>query len=356
MLEVKFLKKGSAALFLLALIFVIAACGNQPSSEETGDTGGENTSNEEAGEAEGSNDGSDYPTEQIEVLIGFDPGGGSDQLAQVTQPHLKNHLDGSFVNEYKPGASGGVAWTELANNIESDGYTISITNSPQVLTNYMVNPELQYSLSDFDPIANVVTDPAIIVVSGDSEFSSYEDFANYLEENPEGLNVSHSGVGGDDFFSLLRWSRASNLDVEMIPFDGDGPSWQAAAGGDVDASFNNLGVVYSQIQEGNLKALAVASDERSDMLPDVPTLKELDVDVVAGSSRGYSAPKGIPEEAKKELYDAFEQLREDEEFKTALEEAGLPMNIMTGEEYAEFLEQEEESSSEIWEEVKGEYE
>ncbi|WP_181346926.1 tripartite tricarboxylate transporter substrate binding protein [Thalassobacillus sp. CUG 92003] len=344
MLKVGLLKK-SVGLFFLALILVLAACGNT-----------EETSNAEGSNEESSDGGGEYPTKPIEVLIGFDPGGGSDQLAQLTQPYLKDYLGGSFANEYKPGASGGIAWTSIAQQTENDGYTITITPSPQVVTNYLINSELQYTLDDFDPIANVVTDPAVIVVPSDSEFDTYEDFAKYLEENPKGLNVSHSGVGGDDFFSLLRWKRQTDLDVEMVPYDGDGPSWQAAAGGDVDASFNNLGVVFSQIKEGNLKALALMSEERNEMLPDVPTLKELGVDVVAGSSRGYSAPKGIPEEAKQKLYEAFEKLSEDEEFKEQLKEVALPLDVKVGEEYADYLKQEEEVSSEIWEEVKHEYE
>lgn len=349
MLNNSFGKKGFVTLFLLTLLLFLVACGNEASDTESGDE-------ENAGSAEAENEESNYPSNDINVLIGFDPGGGSDQLAQLTQPYLQEYLDTSFVNEYNPGASGAIAWTRLAQQTENDGYTISVTPSPQLMSNYILNPELDYRLDDLEPIANVVTDPGVIVVPSDSQFDTYEDFANYVEENPDELTISHSGVGGDDFFTTLRWMNSTGLDVEMAPYDGDGPSWQAAAGGDVAASFNNLGVVFSQVSEGNLKALAVMSEERVELLPDVPTLKELGVDLVIGSSRGYTAPKDIPEDAKQALYDAFEQLSEDDEFKQSLEEVSLPVDIKIGEEYVEYLREQEETTSEIWDEVKDEYE
>lgn len=297
-----------------------------------------------------------YPSKPITVIQGFDPGGGSDQLAQVTQPHLQEYLGESFTNEYIPGAAGAIGWTRVAQQSDNDGYTISITNGPMLMTNYIMNEEITYSLEDFEPIANVVTDPGIIVVPENSEFDTYEDLENYLTENPGGLNASNSGVGGDDFFTQLKWMQETGLDIELIPYDGDGPSWQAAAGGDVDMSFNNLGVVYPQVKEGNLKALVVFSEERIDMLPDVPTAAELGLEVVSGSSRGYSTPADVPEEIKEKLIEAFAQLEDNEDFKDGLDNLALPMDIKLGEEYAEYLEEEEKISAELWEEVKDQYE
>lgn len=324
-------KKIVSVMFISTLIIVLAACSGDSSEE------------------------SDYPTNPITVVQGFDPGGGSDQIAQLTQPYLEESIGESFTNEYIPGSAGAIAWTRLAQQTEKDGYTISVTNSPMLMTNYLMNSEISYTLEDFEPLANIVTDPAIIVVGPDSEIDSYEDFEKHLEEDPKSLNVSNSGVGGDDFFTQLKWTNETGLEMETVPYDGDGPSWQAAAGGDVDASFNNVGVVFPQIEEGNLKAIAVFTDERIDLLPDVPTVKELGVDVVSGSSRGYSAPKGIPEAAKQELLEAFKQLEDDEDFKAGLDKVALPMDIMIGEDYADFLKEEEKISGEIWEEVKDQY-
>ena len=123
-------------------------------------------------------------------------------------------------------------------------------------------------------------------------------------------------------------------------------------GGKIDASFNNLGNVYGHIEAGNLRALAIFTKERVDFLPDVPTLVEKDINVVAGSSRGYSAPAGIPEKAREELIAAFESLKENEEFKTIAKERALVLDIVTGDDYLQMMKSMETDYKKIWKEIK----
>ncbi len=295
---------------------------------------------------------SDYPNKPIAVLQGFKAGGGSDQLAQVTQPYLQKILGKTLVNQYIPGATGAIAWTQLAKQTEPDGYTISITNTPMLMTNYLMNAEIKYSIDELTPIANVVTDPGILVVSKDSPFKTYQDFEAYVKANPGKLTIGNSGTGGDDFFSILQWEKATGLSVKMIPFEGDGPSWQAAAGNKVQASSTNLGVVYSQVKGGNLRALALYSEKRNELLPDVPTLKELGFNMVAGSSRGYSAPKGIPDDVKKKLTDAFVEMAKDPAFIKGLQDSALPIDIKIGDDYGKYLKEQEAVFKGIWDSVK----
>ncbi|MCB8815155.1 tripartite tricarboxylate transporter substrate binding protein [Desulfosporosinus shakirovi] len=294
---------------------------------------------------------SDYPNKPITVLQGFAAGGGSDQLAMLTGPYLQKELGNTLVNQYIPGATGAIAWTQLTKQTAADGYTLSITNTPMLMTNYLMNTEIKYTIDELTPIANVVTDPGILVVSKDSPFKTYQDYINYVKANPGQLTIANSGTGGDDFFTILQWQKATGLSVKMIPFTGDGPSWQAAAGNKVQASSTNLGVVYSQVKAGNLRALAIYSEKRSDLLPDVPTAKELGVDLVAGSSRGYSAPKGIPENAKKKLIDSFTAIAKDPAFLKGLQDAALPIDLKVGDEYAKYLKDQETEFKSIWDSV-----
>lgn len=295
-----------------------------------------------------------YPTKPITVLQGFKAGGGSDTLAQLTQPYLQKIIGQSFINQYIPGATGAIAWTRLAKSTKPDGYTISITNTPMLQTNYIMNKEVTYNIKELEPIANVITDPGIIVVGKDSPFKTYEDFVAAVKANPGKVTVGNSGTGGDDFFTSIQWMKKSGNKIQMVPFEGDGPSWQAAMGGKIDVSFNNLGITYPQIKGGNLRALAVFADKRFPLLPDVPTLKELGVDQVSGSSRGYSAPKGIPAEAKTALIEAFKKMAQDPAFIKGCEDRASAVDMKYGDEYKAFLENEEQVFTEIWEEVKGE--
>lgn len=298
---------------------------------------------------------SDYPKKSITVLQGFAAGGGSDTLAQVTQPYLEKTLGQTFVNQYIPGATGAIAWTQLAKQTDADGYTISITNTPMLMTNYIMNSEITYSIDELDPIANVVTDPGVIVVGKDSKYNTAEEFFEDAKANAGKITVGSSGVGGDDFFTILIFQKESNLEFQHIPFEGDGPSWQAAMGNKIDASFNNLGITYPQIEAGNLKALAIFAEERSPMLPNVPTAKELGYNVVSGSSRGYSAPKGLPEDVKQKLYDAFEEMAANSDFVKGCEDRALPIDIKIGDDYAQYLKDQETKFTEIWNEVKDQY-
>ncbi len=296
-----------------------------------------------------------YPTKPITVLQGFAPGGGSDQLAQLTQPFLEKILGKTFINQYIPGATGGIAWFQLAKQSPKDGYTISITNTPMLMTNYIMNPDFKYTIHDLEPIANVVTDPGIIVVGKNSPFKTVQDFLAAAKANPGKITVANSGTGGDDFFTTLLVEKATGLKFQMVPFNGDGPSWQAAMAGKVDVSFTNLGVTYAQIQAGNLRALALFAEKRDASVPDLITFREAGFDVVSGSSRGYSAPKGIPTVARDKLIAAFAQMVKDPEFAKAAAKLALPMDVKLGDDYAKYLADQETAFRGVWEEVKDQY-
>jgi putative tricarboxylic transport membrane protein len=297
----------------------------------------------------------DYPTKPITVLQGFKPGGGSDALAQLTQPFLEKILGKTFVNQYIPGATGAIAWTQLAKTTRADGYTVSITNTPMLMTNYIMTSAITYNINELTPIANVVTDPGIIVVAKDSPFKTAQEFLAAAKKSPGMLTIGNSGVGGDDFFTTLIVEKATGLKFQMVPFQGDGPSWQAAMGRKIDASFNNLGITFPQIKAGNLRALALFAEKRDPNLPDVPTFKELGYDVVSGSSRGYSAPKGIPPEARDALIKAFQKMGEDPAFKKAAADRALPIDLKLGDAYAKYLQTQEKTFRGIWDEVKSQY-
>jgi tripartite-type tricarboxylate transporter receptor subunit TctC len=330
----------------VVLIFSLAACSPEPAAPAApAETPAETPAATET----------KYPEKPITVLQGFKAGGGSDALAQLTQPFLTEILGQTFVNQYIPGATGAIAWTQLAKQTDADGYTISITNTPMLQTNYIMNSDITYNITELTPIANVVTDPGIIVVGKDSKYKTAEELIAAAKESPDTVTVGNSGVGGDDFFTVLMFQKMSGIRFNMIPFEGDGPSWQAAAGGKIDASFNNLGITFPQIEAGTLIPLAIFAEERDPSIPDVPTLKELGYDVVNGSSRGYSAPAGIPEEVRLKLIAAFEEMAKDPAFLQAAADRALPVDIKVGDDYMTYLEEQEAIFTEIWEEVKGEY-
>ncbi|MCG8542289.1 MAG: tripartite tricarboxylate transporter substrate binding protein [Clostridia bacterium] len=347
-----FTKKNLSILLCIVALITTILVGCSQSEQETKS---EEPTKTEAEKEKPKKKGSDYPNKPINMLMGFKPGGGSDALAQLAQPFLQEILGQSFVNQYKPGATGAIAWTELCKKTKNDGYTISVTNTPMLMTNYIMNEEIKYNINELEPLANVVTDPGVIVVGKDSKYSTAEEFFADAKANPGKITVGNSGVGGDDFFTILIFEKASGLKFNMIPFQGDGPSWQAAMAGKIGASFNNLGITYPQIKAENLKPLAIMAEERSPMLPDVPTVKELGWNVVSGSSRGISAPAGIPEDVKETLINAMKEMADKSEFKKAAADRALNIDMIYGDDYKAFLEKQEKDFTEIWNQVKDQY-
>lgn len=271
-----------------------------------------------------------YPAKAVTVLIGFKPGGGSDQLVQVTQPFLEKILKQRFVNVYKPGADGAIMLKELAKDTKPDGYTVGVFTVPKTALNAMIVANSGYQMTDFEPIASMIFDPGILLVAADSKFKTLQDLVDAAKKAPGQIRLSHSGNGGDDWFTALMISKLTGATFNLVPFDGDAPAWQAAAGGHVEACTTNVGVVTGLVQGKKIRALAVYTDKRLASLPDVPTLKEQGVNLTDGSYRGYLAPKSTPREIIEILADGMEKVSQDPRHKAACAAQNMSAAFMRG--------------------------
>jgi len=289
----------------------------------------------------------EYPRKPINVLIGFAPGGGSDVMLSMVRPHLEKLFKTTMVPVYKPGSGADIAFTELAMS-KPDGYTVGITTTPQVPINPIVR-ETQWKVSDLIPVANVVTDPGILVVRADGPLKTLADFLKAAKEQPGKLTVGASSAPGDDWFAMLMLNAAAKVETNIVPFSGDGPSWQAALAGHTDASANNLSIVYAQVKAGKLRPLALMADKRTPFLPDVPTFKELGYDFTSGSARGFSMPKGTPKEIVNIFAGTVKQVMDSAEFKSNAEKTAFPSDYQNPEEYAAYLKTLEGVYRPLWE-------
>jgi len=329
------IKRVLAVSFVLIICVLIAACGGQSATPAKAP---------EVKKIE-------YPTKAVQVIHGFKPGGGSDQLAQLVQPYLEKILKVQFGNVYKTGADGAIAWKEVGKNSKPDGYTLTTVLTPKTQLNSFINKDVGYVMEDFEPIANVVFDPGVFVVGPDSPFKTMQEFMDYAKKNPGKARVSNSGTGGDDWFNAVMIEKLGGAKFNNIPFEGDGPAWQAAAGGHVDANTNNISTIIPLIQGKKLRALAVYTEKRLPALPDVPTLKELGIDLVEGSYRGYLAPKGTPKEIIDILANAIEKVTKDPEFLKSAKAVSLEIVFKKGEDNKKFLNDEKAALKKIVDEL-----
>ncbi len=288
----------------------------------------------------------DYPKKPITTLMGFAPGGGSDVMLSMVRPHLEKAMKTTFVPVYKPGSGSDIALTELATS-KPDGYTVVISCTPQVPINAYVRPTA-YKISDLAFVANVVTDPGIFAVRAESPYKTIADVIKAAKEKPGTLSVGVSSAPGDDWFAMHLFEGATKIQLNIVPFSGDGPSWQAALAGHVDATSNNLGIIYPQIRAGKLRALAIMTDKRSPIIPDVPTFKELGYNFTSGSSRGFSMPKNTP----KAIVDAFagsvKQVMSTEEFKANAIKTAFPSDFQGPEEYTAYIKSLDTTYRPLW--------
>ena len=293
-----------------------------------------------------------YPTKAVTVIHGFKPGGGSDQLSSVTQPVLEKILKQRFVNVYKPGADGAIAWKEVGKDSKPDGYTLTTVLTPKTQLNSMVNRDAGYTMADFEPIANMIFDPGILVVAPDSKYKSLNDLVDAAKKAPGSIRLSHSGEGGDDWYNALMIEKLTGAKFNLVPFDGDAPAMQAAMGGHVDACTTNVGVVTGLVRGKKLRGLAVYTPQRLTSISEVPTLRELGVNLVEGSYRGYLAPKGTPKEIIKILADALEKVSKDPQFLEASAAINMVPQFKRDQELKTFLDEQDATLRKVAKEMK----
>ncbi|MFB9971861.1 Bug family tripartite tricarboxylate transporter substrate binding protein [Pseudoroseomonas cervicalis] len=234
-----------------------------------------------------------WPTERpISVYVPFPPGGGVDQMARVVLPHVARHLPGAtFVVENRPGAGSQIGM-EATFNARADGYVLGAVTSPAMMT-IPYERQVRYRVRDFTYIANVVDDPGGLWVKADSPIRTLQDLLERAKKEPGTLSFGTTGIGSDDHLVMLEVEDAvPGVRFSHVPFNGAAPLQTAVLGGHLDVGCFNVSEGGPGYRDGRFRCLAQAGAQRDPALPDVATLTEQGVKVVAGAQRGIVAPPG----------------------------------------------------------------
>jgi tripartite-type tricarboxylate transporter receptor subunit TctC len=219
--------------------------------------------------------------------------------------------------------------------------------TPKTQLNALVLDNAGYAMSDFEPIANMVFDPGILVVAVNSKFKTVNDLVDAAKKSPGTVTLAHSGNGGDDWFNGVMIERLTGAKFNLVPFEGDGPAVQAAAGEHVDACTSNISLVIPLLKAGKLRALGVYTEQRLPSASEVATLKELGINLVEGSFRGYLAPKGTSKEIVDTLADALEKVAADPEYRKLCESNNLLVDFKKGDANRKWLQEQNEKLTKI---------
>ncbi|MCL1629759.1 tripartite tricarboxylate transporter substrate binding protein [Roseibaca sp. V10] len=261
----------------------------------------------------------DFPERAIEYIIPFNPGGESDITARMQEPMMEEALGVGVNVRHQPGGGGAVAWAEFQGNAEPDGHEIIGINLPHIVGQPIQRADSGYTTEGFDVITWFHFTPHVLVVRADSPFQTLDDLVNFAKENPQSLTVGGSGTFSGNHLETLRMEQLTEADVTYIPFTGTGPLPAAILGGHVGAVISNSTLAVQMVDD--VRTLAVASEERLDVLPDTPTFRELGYDIVGGTYRGVAAPKGTPADRVEMLANLFTEMN------TTMAERQVPMGF-----------------------------
>ncbi len=278
-----------------------------------------------------------YPEKPVTLVVPFPPGGSSDQIARVLAPKLQEKLGGSFIIDNKAGATGSIGAT-FVKRAPADGYTLFVTSlGPLVIVPHLLKG-LQYDpLKDFDPITVAVQAPNVLVVPASSPYKSVADIIAQLKKSPGKMSFCSSGNGSSDHLTAELFWLQTGTEGLHVPYKGGGPAMNDLLGAQVDASFQNINSVVQHVAAGKLRALAITSEKRSPLLPQVPTLAEAGVkDVDVYSWQAVAAPKGLPPDVKAKLHSALVSALNDETIKSRLVAQGFEVVANTPEQFAKF--------------------
>ncbi len=256
------------------------------------------------------------PERPVEILVGFAPGGGTDLDARSYGAAMERFLGVPFVVTNRAGAGGEVALGAVA-RARPDGLTLGTTNMPGLLT-IPIERTAQFKLSDFAPLGSLVTDPSAMTVHAQSPLRSLADIIARAREAPDVLTFASPGVGTDDHLQLVLLMALTGISITNVVYAGDAPMRTALLSRQVDISGLNLGA--SAANSENTRILVQAGAARSRFAPDVPTFKELGLNIEMASERGIVAPAATPPAVLARLREATAAVAQDAQFKQQLEQ------------------------------------
>ena len=279
----------------------------------------------------------------IELLVGFAAGGGQDVMARTMQPFLEKELSAKIVVVNRPGASGELAYTALA-QAKPDGYTFSLISTPGYLT-MQVSRKVKFESKSIQPLARLVVDPSVLVVPTASPYKQLSDVVAFAKLNPRRVSLGGSGLGTDEHFTAIQLKSTASAEVTYVPFAGAAEAYTSLLGGHITMVGSSISGLASA---SGVKPIAQLSEKRHPLLPAVPTAREQGVDIVLGSERGMAIHADVPVEIRRRFEAAIKATLNDPAFQAKAESLNLPFAFLTGDEWAKWLDNRKQVYQTMW--------
>jgi putative tricarboxylic transport membrane protein len=264
------------------------------------------------------------PGRHIELIVSFAPGGAVDTAARLVAPVMEQQLGTTVEVVNRPGAGGQIGYTELT-GAEPDGYTIGATGFPSVVVSPL-DPSrgATYTRESFEPLGMQVVDPAVIGVAPDSPHTSLASLLDAARSAPATITATTTGIQTGEHFAIEQIEKATGATLAPVHFsEGAAQAMAAFLGRHVQVYVGSASDVIDPVRQNQIRVLGVMDTERSTFLPDVPTFIEAGFDLVSRTTRGYSAPAGLPENVAARLEAALRTAVEDPHVTAKMSDLGL---------------------------------
>jgi tripartite-type tricarboxylate transporter receptor subunit TctC len=236
-----------------------------------------------------------YPSRPVRLIVPLAPAGATDIVARLMGQWLSERLGQQFVIDNRPGGGANIG-TEAVVRAPADGYTLLMVGSFQTI-NATLYDKLNYNfIRDIAPVGSVIRYPYVMLVNPSVPAKSVPEFIAYAKANPRKLNMASPGIGSGPHIAGELFKMMAGVDLIHVPYRGAGPALTDLLGGQVQVSFASMPSSIQYIRAGKLRALAVVTATRSEVLPDVPTIGEFVPGYEASSWFGVGAPKDTPAE------------------------------------------------------------
>jgi len=280
-----------------------------------------------------------YPSRPVTFVAPFPPGGSIELIGRPLAASLEKALKQPVLFTNRVGAAGAVGTSYVASS-EPDGYRILFNISSIVVVpeaDKIFDRKPAYTMDQLLPVARVNADANVLLVRAESPWKSLRELIDDAKRKPGQLSYSSSGVYGSTHVPAEMFTQAAGIPMRHVPFAGGGPATNALLGGHVDIHIQNVPGSMAHIRSGKLRPLAVTSARRADALPDVPTMKELGVDVDYGVWHGVFVAAKTPPEVVKVIRDAIRMAVADPDFTGALQKISAAVAYLDLPEFQKFV-------------------
>ncbi|MGH7355981.1 MAG: Bug family tripartite tricarboxylate transporter substrate binding protein [Candidatus Rokuibacteriota bacterium] len=283
-----------------------------------------------------------YPERPVKLIVPWAAGGDTDSIFRPLAQLLQKHLGQTVVIANVTGASG-TAGAREAKGSPPDGYTLYAIHDYIHSTYYTGVADVAYT--DFEPVCSVSTTPSVLTASPKTKWSSWQELLGDAKARPGQISVGATLGSTSHFFPALI-EKAAGIKFKYVSYEGLAPRMNAILGGHIDLTDSNL-TQKGKVEAGQLKFLAVATDKRLPDAPNVPTLRELGVNVVYAVTRGVTLPKGTPAEIVAKVADACAKATAEAAFAEAMAKQGTFVRYMDRQAYAAFLKENDQINKDL---------